>query len=347
MSGGGDWYVVTGLNRKDGVLVSVSVIGRFCATLPIEEVMDYRAPEAGDAEKVKAVKKLPPLVNFLAPGCVEMTTAEWKQKARNESNFVATFNAQGDYVFGGKGCTYRLRTLSPRGFVGARIPVFLTDAKVVEAPAAVVAAEPVAFSRVDEPATDDRPGYQPRERTKFDDLKDTLRAGVQVVSAPQLFPTPKELARRMVSMACISASDTVLEPSAGTGNICNAVMGNELRQRLTAVEINHNLAAALRRNKLLPGVEVVEGDFLEQNNSLGTFDAILMNPPFENGSDIKHIRHARTFLKPSGVLVAICANGPRQREALMDECEHWEDLPIGTFAESGTNVNTALVVFRG
>ena len=38
------------------------------------------------------------------------------------------------------------------------------------------------------------------------------------------------------------------------------------------------------------------------------------------------------------------ANGPRQREALRDMATHWEDLPAGTFAESGTMVNTALLV---
>jgi len=38
-----------------------------------------------------------------------------------------------------------------------------------------------------------------------------------------------------------------------------------------------------------------------------------MNPPFENGADIKHIQHAMKMLKPGGRLVAICANGPRQQ----------------------------------
>ena len=49
-------------------------------------------------------------------------------------------------------------------------------------------------------------------------------------------------------------------------------------------------------------------------------------------------------LKPGGKLVALCANGPRQREAFMNEAEHWEDLPAGSFREQGTNVNVALMV---
>jgi len=38
-----------------------------------------------------------------------------------------------------------------------------------------------------------------------------------------------------------------------------------------------------------------------------------MNPPFHNGADIAHIKHALHFLERDSVLVAICANGPRQQ----------------------------------
>jgi hypothetical protein len=76
-----------------------------------------------------------------------------------------------------------------------------------------------------------------------------------------------------------------------------------------------------------------------------------MNPPFVNGADIQHIKHAVTFLKPGGRLVAICANGPRQQAALKPLAEqsggYWEDLPAGTFADQGTNVNTAMLVIEG
>lgn len=91
------------------------------------------------------------------------------------------------------------------------------------------------------------------------------------------------------------------------------------------------------------------GDFLRCSAETlwGEFDKILMNPPFEDGADIRHIQHARKMLKPGGTLVAICANGPRQRKVLMDEAEHWEDLPAGTFKDQGTMVNTALLVIRG
>ena len=118
---------------------------------------------------------------------------------------------------------------------------------------------------------------------------------------------------------------------------------------VVAVEISATLPASSTYRKSTPN-EIVCGDFLEQNGNLGKFDRVVMNPPFINGADIKHIKHALTFLKPGGRLVAICANGSRQREILKPLAEDsggwWEDLPAGTFAEQGTGVNTALLVIE-
>jgi hypothetical protein len=74
---------------------------------------------------------------------------------------------------------------------------------------------------------------------------------------------------------------------------------------------------------------------------------IVMNPPFANAEDIKHITHALTLLKPEGRLVAICANGPRQNNALRplvtDLKGSSEDLPADTFKDAGTGVRTVLL----
>ena len=86
-----------------------------------------------------------------------------------------------------------------------------------------------------------------------------------------------------------------------------------------------------------------QGDFLAHDvNSLGgLFDCIIMNPPFKQGRDIKHIRHAITLLKSSGRLVALCANGPRQRRELEPLATIWTELPAGTF--EGTCVNAVMM----
>ena len=90
----------------------------------------------------------------------------------------------------------------------------------------------------------------------------------------------------------------------------------------------------------------VHADFLECNGDLGTFDRVVMNPPFENAVDIKHIMHAYGMLKPGGRLVALCANGPRQRFRLQPMASYWEDLPADSFKSQGTGVNVALLVME-
>jgi len=192
-----------------------------------------------------------------------------------------------------------------------------------------------------------RQGITPTNtRDKIEQMQSALKAGVQVVAAPQLFPTPPALAERMVEEADILPGHCVLEPSAGTGAILAALPNVRPFGSVTAVEINATLAASMGQ----VADETICGDFLEQNGNLGTFDRILMNPPFENGADIKHIQHAMKMLKPGGRLVAICANGPRQQTTLKSMAENsggwYEDLPAGTFASQGTNVNTALLLIE-
>jgi hypothetical protein len=62
------------------------------------------------------------------------------------------------------------------------------------------------------------------------------------------------------------------------------------------------------------------------------------------GADIRHVEHALGKLDPGSRLVAIVANGPRQRERLEPIAMEWIDLPAGSFAGQGTSVNAAMVV---
>lgn len=214
--------------------------------------------------------------------------------------------------------------------------VFLTDAKVHEKPAAgsPPAPEPPRIVSAAAP-------YRPPERTKFDDLKDTLEAGVKVVSAPNLFPTPAPIAKMMVEMALVHDGEDVLEPSAGTGNLAEAIYAVAPEAKLVLVEINRALSNAL--GDRYPQAESFCQDFLEFAPG-PMFARIVMNPPFDHGSDIQHIQHARALLAPGGRLVALCANGPLQQAALIPIASEYIPLPAGSFLPAGTNVNVALVV---
>jgi protein-L-isoaspartate O-methyltransferase len=179
--------------------------------------------------------------------------------------------------------------------------------------------------------------------------RSALEAGVQVVTANQLFPTPPELAARVVEAAQIRAHHTVLEPSAGTGRLIEALPDGP---QILAVEINAALVEQLRARFLTlrdaEQMAVLKGDFLtmypdHKPTGLGLFDRVVMNPPFERGADIKHIQHAARFLRPGGRLVAICAAGPRQEKAMGELGATWEPLGAGLF--EGTGVAVALVTY--
>ncbi len=194
----------------------------------------------------------------------------------------------------------------------------------------------------------------------FDAMRDSLRAGVTVVSAPQLFLTPPDLAARMVAIADVQPGHRVLEPSAGTGRILDAVAAAGVPCEVRAVEVSRDLAAGLLRHPLAKvrscatDYSVKGGDFLTVDPARwGTFDRILMNPPFALGADVDHVTHAVRFLAPGGRLVAIMSAGvsfrddrrTREFRALVDQMDGLiEALPAGTFAASGTGANTVLVV---
>ena len=188
------------------------------------------------------------------------------------------------------------------------------------------------------------------KRSEFEAMRESLRNGVRVVVVKCLFPTPPELAARMVELAGIQPGDRVLEPSAGTGSILGAMGGQMFghhpeRGGVVAVEINGELCEHLGRE--FPLTKVHRADFLACNGNLGDlFDRIVMNPPFDHGADIQHIKHAAGFLRPGGKLVALCADGPRQRAELQPMAIHWEKLPAGTFSDQGTAVNVALLVIQ-
>lgn len=112
-------------------------------------------------------------------------------------------------------------------------------------------------------------------------------------------------------------------------------------EEIHAIEMNTSLAQGLVRR--FPDKKIINCDFLNYNPG-EIYSCVLMNPPFKDGIDIKHIKHAASLLKAGGTLVAICANGPRQKAILESMASHWEELPAGSF--EGTNVRTVLLTIE-
>lgn len=168
----------------------------------------------------------------------------------------------------------------------------------------------------------------------------------RAVSAFNLFQTPEPLAARLAGMAI---GGRTLEPSAGLGRLYRAVRSIRPDCHITLVEMAPQCCGELYRAlESDSNAALVQGDFLDCTpERLGLFDSVVMNPPFKQWRDIKHILHAKQFLRPGGRLVGICADGPRQREKLKPTASQWIELPPGSFKEAATNVSAAIVVFDG
>lgn len=347
-AGGDRGLLVLRVNKSGGKISGVTtqapsgVHWRGTWKFSIEEIRAYEPPAEGMAEKVKKATALPLLCNYPGEGFREMTDAEWKAVDRwSDFPYIGTKAATETTS------RHRVRQMPGKNFWD-KVQVVLTDAKRVDPPTPEAAAKPeplLPSPRREQPK--ERPARKeaPEGAADFETIRAALKGGgVQVAIAPQLFPTPPEIARRMAQMAELASCARVLEPSAGTGNLITAIMADCGDPEIVALEINQGLANQLASK--FPRAKVSQADFLatSQAHLGGPFDAILMNPPFAGGADIRHIAHAATMLRPGGILVAICANGPRQQEKLKPQATYWEPLPAGTF--EGTSVSAALLVIE-
>lgn len=167
------------------------------------------------------------------------------------------------------------------------------------------------------------------------------------------FFTPAALAKRVVELADVKGR-TVLEPSAGDGALVQAAVVAGATDIL-AVEVDPKHLAKLRDiARARPRVQTQHANFLEMGGvQTGSFDRVVMNPPFSRQRDIAHVLHALKFLAPKGKLVSIMGAGVKFRQdkaakafrqKLADNGGTMTDLPEGSFKESGTGVHTVLVV---
>ncbi|MCA1241858.1 methyltransferase [Stappia stellulata] len=187
------------------------------------------------------------------------------------------------------------------------------------------------------------------ERRKAERLRRALD-DARFAGIPGYFPTPASLAADIVATADIKPGDTVLEPSAGSGALLDAVLAATPAARITAYEVSPRLREVLELKG--HGSALAGSDFMDAIPAQ-VFDRIVMNPPFENGQDLEHVRRAFGFLKPGGRLVAIMSGSTLSRTGRRwDDFRDWlecvdgyaETLPDGSFLKSGTSVAAIRIV---
>lgn len=112
------------------------------------------------------------------------------------------------------------------------------------------------------------------------------------------YPTPKEVIEQMLIDADVQGK-YVLEPSAGSGNIVDALNERGAAQVL-ACEIDERL------RKILHGkCDIIGDDFLKvTSEQVSHIDLIVMNPPFSAAD--KHILHAYEIAPEGCHIIALC-----------------------------------------
>lgn len=184
------------------------------------------------------------------------------------------------------------------------------------------------------------------EAHKAEDLRRKI-ASLKFARIPGYFPTPPAVVARMIEAARLEPGLDVLEPSAGSGAIADAVKAECPDVRLHLFEIWGTLREILEGK----GYTLAGHDFLDEMPEHAV-DRVLMNPPFEGMADIDHVRAAHSYLRSGGRLVAIMSPGPFFRQdrkaqdfrAWLDSLGgEYEKLPDGSFQESGTGVGSYLV----
>ena len=104
--------------------------------------------------------------------------------------------------------------------------------------------------------------------------------------ASEFYQTPKSICGQMIGCVNWAKVKTILEPSAGKGDLCEAVKMFKHERRydertdIDCIEIDMNLRFVLKGK----GFRVVHDNFLSYATNK-QYDLIIMNPPFSNGDE--------------------------------------------------------------
>ena len=174
------------------------------------------------------------------------------------------------------------------------------------------------------------------------------------------YPTPGKLIDKMLSGIDFDKIETILEPSAGSGNIVDALRQKEeihnkyhryeeYKFDIDCIEIDPNLQHILKGKEY----RVVHNDFITYD-TMKEYDLIIMNPPFSNGC--KHLLKALEIQSRTGGAVICLLNAETIRNAYTNEridlqrkltenaeIEFIQDAFLDTDAERKTGVEIALV----
>lgn len=183
-----------------------------------------------------------------------------------------------------------------------------------------------------------------------------VSSGELTVERDGFFETPYPVIARMLELVVLENNVRVLEPSAGLGAIAKVIKHEGAGRGIGIWLVEKNTDRA----RCLSGEfdHVMNCDFMAWEPTyleFDVFDRIYMNPPFEELQDVDHVKHAYDLLADGGKMISVMAESAffrsdkksvAFREWLEEVNAYVEKLPEGSFKESGTGVNTRLVVIE-
>lgn len=167
---------------------------------------------------------------------------------------------------------------------------------------------------------------------------DKKQQSMEVSKDLAFYPTPAAAIQYVLSRIDVPKEGRILEPSCGEGAIMLALL-KVTSAKILGVEYHPQRVEVCRRK----GLMVWQGNFLDYQVTAG-FDMVMMNPPFAGQHWVKHIHKAHECLRPGGQGVAILP-ATAEGHVELPKGGIWYDLPMGSFRESGTNVNTGFYVW--
>lgn len=184
------------------------------------------------------------------------------------------------------------------------------------------------------------------ERPRFQQIAGLLAdGGPKAVTGFNLFQTPRPVAAEMARLIRERVGGgRILEPSAGLGRLFEPFATGDAFAEWRMIEDSRECFEALRKS--IRRADIRRADFLTQTaeDLGGSFDAVVMNPPFKQGADVKHIEHALGMVREGGRLVSLCYNGAKQNAQLKPIADYWEVLPAHSFRAEGTDADVCLLV---
>lgn len=167
----------------------------------------------------------------------------------------------------------------------------------------------------------------------------------------QFFATPPEVADWLVMLAGgVHDDEKVLEPSAGTGAIIDAIHRSCPDVIVDCYELMPENKEILSKKD---NIRILGDDFTKCD--VAQYDKIIANPPFSKNQDIRHVKRMYEHLSDGGTVSAIMSKHCKiGKESECAEFRKWldevggksYDIEEGAFKDSGTGIPTTAVVIR-